>query len=54
LPRAHRHGEGRVTRKILLDGKVISKATATGSYNIADCEISPDPFSGKWEDTNSQ
>ena len=51
---AQLNGAGSVTCKILVDGKVISKATATGGYNIADCEISPDPFSGKWEDTNSQ
>jgi hypothetical protein len=39
--------------KILVDGRVISAAAATGSYNIASCEISRDPLSGKWANTNS-
>jgi hypothetical protein len=51
---AQLNGGGQVTCKILVDGKVISTATATGGYNIADCEISQDPFSGNWADTNSQ
>jgi hypothetical protein len=44
---------GRVRCKILVDGRVISAAAATGSYNIASCEISRDPLSGKWANTNS-
>lgn len=51
---AQLQGGGSVTCKILVDGKAISVAHATGSYNIAMCEISQDPFSGKWQDTNSQ
>lgn len=50
---AQLNGSGSVSCKILVDGKAISRATATGGYNIADCEISQDPFSGKWQDTNS-
>ncbi len=26
---------------------------ASGSYNIAQCEISQDPLTGQWADTNS-
>jgi hypothetical protein len=46
-------GGGSVTCEILVSGKVISKSTATGSYNIASCEITQDPFSGNWSDTNA-
>jgi hypothetical protein len=50
---AQLQGGGSVTCEILVDGAVISKATATGSYNIAMCEISQDPLSGEWTDTNA-
>ena len=43
---------GTVTCKIKVDGKVISQSTASGGYNIAQCEISQDPLSGQWQDTN--
>jgi hypothetical protein len=43
---------GRVTCKIEINGKAISTATASGGYNIASCETSQDPLSGKWTDTN--
>jgi hypothetical protein len=46
-------GSGSVTCEIKVNGKVVSKSTATGGYNIASCEISKDPFSGKWTDTNA-
>lgn len=46
-------GGGSVSWEVEVDGKVISKATASGGYNIAQCEISPDPISGGWEDTNT-
>lgn len=46
-------GGGQVTCKIEVDGKIISQAVASGSYNIADCEISKDMFSGDWTDTNA-
>jgi hypothetical protein len=49
---AQLQGDGTVSCQILVDGKVISQATASGGYNIASCEISQDPFSGNWEDTN--
>lgn len=46
-------GSGKVTCEIKVKGKVISKGTATGSYNIAMCEIVQDPFGSGWEDANS-
>jgi hypothetical protein len=49
---AQLQGDGTVSCQILVDGKVIATSTATGGYNIADCEISQDPFSGNWGDTN--
>ena len=49
---AQLQGGGDVSCKIEVNGKVISQATASGGYNIASCEISQDPFSGNWEDTN--
>jgi hypothetical protein len=49
---AQLQGGGTVSCKIEVDGKVISQSTASGSYNIASCEISQDPFSGAWSDTN--
>jgi hypothetical protein len=49
---AQLQGGGSVTVKILVNGKVVSKATATGGYNIASAEISQDPLSGKWTDIN--
>lgn len=50
---AQLQGGGTVTCKIEVDGKAISTSTASGGYNIASCEISQDPFSGNWSDTNS-
>ena len=41
-----------VSCKIEVNGQVISTATASGGYNIASCEISQDPLSGNWTDTN--
>jgi hypothetical protein len=49
---AQLQGGGQVTCEILVGGHVISKSTATGSYNIATCEISQDPISGGWVNTN--
>lgn len=46
-------GGGSVTCQIKVGGTVISKSTATGAFNIASCEISKDPFSDKWTDTNA-
>jgi hypothetical protein len=49
---AQLQGSGTVTCKIKVDGQVISQSTASGGYNIAQCEISQNPLSGQWEDTN--
>jgi hypothetical protein len=49
---AQLQGDGSVTVKILVDGTVISSGTATGGYNIATAEISQDPLSGQWTDTD--
>ena len=50
---AQLQGYGSVTCKLEVDGVVISKASASGSYNIADCEIDQDITSGSWQDTNA-
>jgi hypothetical protein len=49
---AQLNGSGSVTCEIEVGGKVISKGTASGQANIADCEIVPG-FAGGWQDTNS-
>lgn len=49
---AQLQGGGTVACKLMVNGKAISRATASGGYNIASCEISQDPISGKWSDTN--
>jgi hypothetical protein len=49
---AQLQGSGTVSCEILVGGTVVSKSTASGGYNIAQCEISQDPLSGKWTDTN--
>lgn len=50
---AQLQGGGTVSCKIEVDGKTISSSTAQGGYNIAQCEISQDPLSGQWQDTNA-
>jgi hypothetical protein len=50
---AQLQGGGSVTVKILINGKAISQSNATGGYNIATAEISQDPLTGEWTDTNS-
>lgn len=50
---AQLQGDGTVSCKIEVDGKVISQSTASGGYNIADCEIGQDPLSGDWQDMNT-
>lgn len=40
---------GSATCKLEVNGKVISTGHATGAFNIASCEISQDPVTGKWE-----
>ena len=49
---AQLQGGGSVTVKILVNGTVISQGTASGGYNIAMAEISQDPLSGQWTDTD--
>ena len=49
---AQLNGGGTVTAEILVGGKVISSATASGSYNIATAEIDQNPLTGQWENTN--
>jgi len=49
---AQLQGGGQVACKILVDGKTIAHSTATGAYNIAQCEISLNPLTGKWADAN--
>ncbi|TKA13186.1 hypothetical protein [Actinacidiphila oryziradicis] len=49
---AQLQGSGKVTCELLVNGKVMSKGTASGGYNIATCEI-VDDFSGNWVDANS-
>jgi len=50
---AQLNGSGTVKCQILVGGTVVSQATATGSYNIASCEITQDPISGQWTDANA-
>lgn len=45
-------GDGSASCQIKVNGKTISKATANGGYNIAQCEVSKDPISDAWVDTN--
>ena len=49
---AQLQGSGAVSCKILVGSVTVASATASGGYQIADCEIVQDPFSGKWEDAN--
>jgi hypothetical protein len=49
---AQLQGSGQLSCKILVDRVVISSGTAGGGYQIADCEISQDPFTGQWQDDN--
>jgi hypothetical protein len=49
---AQLQGEGAVSCAIEVNGETISSASATGGYNIASCEISQDPLSGQWANTN--
>ena len=50
---AQLNGGGSVSCKIEVDGVTIASASASGGYNIADCEIDPNSASGSWENTNS-
>jgi hypothetical protein len=44
---------GNVVCQILIDGKVIDQQTAQGADQIANCEVTQDPFSGNWQSANS-
>ena len=50
---AQLQGAGQVTCKLKVDGVTLSRASAAGGFNIADCEIGQDPITGTWEDDNS-
>ena len=50
---AQLQGGGSVSVKILVNGIVISQGTASGGYNIATAEISQDPLTGQWTDTDN-
>jgi lambda repressor-like predicted transcriptional regulator len=50
---AQLNGDGEVQCEIQVNGQVISSGTATGSYNIASCEISQDPITGQWQSDDS-
>jgi hypothetical protein len=49
---AQLQGGGQIACKIKIDGKIISSGQAAGGYNIAQCEISPDPMTGQWQNDN--
>lgn len=48
---AQLQGDGSVTCEILVSGKVVSKGQASGTYNIATCEIVN--FGDGWQNANS-
>jgi hypothetical protein len=50
---AQLNGSGTVSCEIKIGGRVISSGTASGSYNIASCEVVQDPISGGWQDANT-
>ena len=43
-------GSGSVECEILIGTKVMTRSVATGRHNLASCQISRDPLSGKWQD----
>ena len=43
-------GSGSVTCEILIGSRVVSRSVATGDGDLASCEISQDPLSGRWRD----
>jgi hypothetical protein len=49
---AQLQGGGHVKCEIKVNGKTISTGTARGGFNIAMCEISKNPITGKWENDN--
>src|SRR5215831_18008666 len=49
---AQLQGGGSVECKIVIDGKTVASAGASGGYNIAIAEVVKDPFTGEWRDAN--
>ena len=49
---AQLQGGGTIACSIEVNGVAISTATASGGYNIADCEIGQNPITGAWENDN--
>jgi len=49
---AQLQGGGSVECRIVIDGKTVASAGASGGYNIAICETVKDPFTGEWHDAN--
>jgi hypothetical protein len=50
---AQLQGGGTVTCVIKVDGVPLSRSTATGEFNIADCQIGQDRVTNLWEDDNT-
>ena len=50
---AQLQGYGTVRCSIEVDGIPLSTASASGGYNIADCEIGQDPITNLWENDNT-
>jgi hypothetical protein len=50
---AQLQGYGSVRCSIEVDGIPLSTASASGGYNIADCEIGQDPITNLWENDNT-
>lgn len=50
---AQLQGDGHVKCSIEIDGIALSTASASGGYNIADCEIGQDPITNLWENDNT-
>ena len=50
---AQLQGYGSVSCSIEVDGIPLSTGSASGGYNIADCEIGQDPITNLWENDNA-
>ncbi len=50
---AQLQGAGEVKCQLEVDGVTLSSATASGGYNIADCEIGQNSTTSSWENDNS-
>jgi hypothetical protein len=46
-------GGGTLKCEILVEGKAISQATASGAYGLALCVIYRNPLSGQWQDATA-